>query len=927
VVALSFDILVRGLDAARRGLRGLGDDADEAGDRFDRMGAAIATGAAAAGVTAGGLLAKGFADNLDLEAGRAKLGAQLGLTATKSEEVGKIAGKLYAGNYGESMEEVNEAIGGVIQNIDGMRDASAATLESITAKVLNLSTTTGETSTAISASISQMLRTGLAKNADEAMDILTVGFQQGVNKSEDLLDTFTEYGTQFRKMGIDGKQATGLMSQGLKAGARDADTVADALKEFSLIAVDHGSKAGHAWKKLGLDTKKMRADVAAGGTKANKALDETLDRLRKVEDPVKRSALAVELFGTKAEDMGDALFALDPSTAVKGLGDVAGAADKMDKTLGETGQARVEKMKRGFEQWTQKMAGSEGALGDVTGSVMAFGGPALAMAGQAGMLVAGLAAMNTGSLLTAASTAAGTAATIIWSAVTKGAGLVAAGFSLALRGVGMAMTFALGPVGLIIVAIAAAAAGLIYAYKHSEKFRAIVDGSMKAVGKAVSFMWNSIMKPVFRFIVKTWLEVAGSIVHGAAKAFGWMPGLGPKLKKAAGEFDKFKDKVNRSLDNIHDEKANITLSMRNNIPKTLYGIRIGGGQGSWRGGITMATGGAVFGGGTETSDSIPAYLSRGEHVLTAKEVRGFGGHGAVESMRKSARGYATGGPIALTGMNNALASAARVSARVSAKVIQNTAERAIGYNPSLSGALNFARNKMVGTPYIWGGVGPRGWDCSGAMSSLLNVLQGKNPYSRRFATGSFPSAGFVPGPGSFMIGSRRGNPGHMAGTINGINVESSGGRGFRMGRSARGARDSMFTGLYHLRGYADGGPVGDAPYDLLNPAGREFVGYSLRKSLLFDKGGLLASGGTAVNRSGQPERVLSGAQTQSFDRLVRVIGRRPDAVGGAGPAIDYTKLADAVSRSIAKAGLSVRLDGRAVGVVMGTSASVLGRAG
>lgn len=48
----------------------------------------------------------------------------------------------------------------------------------------------------------------------------------------------------------------------------------------------------------------------------------------------------------------------------------------------------------------------------------------------------------------------------------------------------------------------------------------------------------------------------------------------------------------------------------------------------------FATGGKVWGAGTGTSDSIPALLSNGEHVITAKEVRGAGGHAAIEQTRK-----------------------------------------------------------------------------------------------------------------------------------------------------------------------------------------------------------------------------------------------------------------------------------------------------
>lgn len=49
-----------------------------------------------------------------------------------------------------------------------------------------------------------------------------------------------------------------------------------------------------------------------------------------------------------------------------------------------------------------------------------------------------------------------------------------------------------------------------------------------------------------------------------------------------------------------------------------------------------AAGGPIFGPGTGTSDSIPAMLSNGEHVLTAAEVRALGGHNAVERFRQQA---------------------------------------------------------------------------------------------------------------------------------------------------------------------------------------------------------------------------------------------------------------------------------------------------
>jgi TP901 family phage tail tape measure protein len=125
--------------------------------------------------------------------------------------------------------------------------------------------------------------------------------------------------------------------------------------------------------------------------------------------------------------------------------------------------------------------------------------------------------------------------------------------------------------------------------------------------------------------------------------------------------------------------------------------------------------------------------------------------------------------------------------------------------PGIRNALEWARGQ-VGKPYKWGGVGPDGYDCSGFMSALTNVIRGENPYHRVGATGSFPWPGFVGGPAvgkGFTIGSSPNYAGsgigHMAGTLGGVSVESAGGVGVRVGGSARGYTDPGFSQIAHLR--------------------------------------------------------------------------------------------------------------------------------
>jgi hypothetical protein len=122
--------------------------------------------------------------------------------------------------------------------------------------------------------------------------------------------------------------------------------------------------------------------------------------------------------------------------------------------------------------------------------------------------------------------------------------------------------------------------------------------------------------------------------------------------------------------------------------------------------------------------------------------------------------------------------------------------------------LSWVRTQ-VGKPYIWGGVGPTGYDCSGLQSALANVILGLNPYSRRGSTANFPWPGFAMGDGVYTIGSTPnagGGIGHMAGTILGVNVESAGGVGVRVGGSARGAHDGLFGTRAHLATFHGGTP-------------------------------------------------------------------------------------------------------------------------
>lgn len=302
----------------------------------DALGAVKGLPALAAGTVVGGLLVKGFTAALDLEDARGLLQAQLGLTGPESAKAGRIAGDLYKEAYGESIAGVNDALKNVFQS--GLADMgdSEDRIKGISRAAFNASKVMGEDLGPTTRAVSQILKTGLAKDANEAFDVLVRGQQLGINKSEDLLDTFNEYGTQFRKLGLSAKDSLGLMNQLIQGGARDSDVAADAIKEFSIRAIDGSTLTAQGFKAIGLNAKTMASEIGKGGPAARAAFGQVLTSINAIKDPVARNTAGVALFGTQWEDLGAAIGKANLKTAAASLGQVEGATDRAGDAMTTT---------------------------------------------------------------------------------------------------------------------------------------------------------------------------------------------------------------------------------------------------------------------------------------------------------------------------------------------------------------------------------------------------------------------------------------------------------------------------------------------------------------------------------------------------------------------------------------------------------------
>jgi hypothetical protein len=280
----------------------------------EALGKGLAAGAASMGAATGTQLAVGMHAAMAQNDLSGTIQAQIGTTPQYAKEIADAAGKAYATGWGGSLEEVGNIAAQTGQALNTLGDDSS--IEDITTKTTAMAETFGQDAGAIVNSAKQMVQTGLAGNMGEALDQLAAGWQTNAKLGEDLTDTMDEYSTHFRQLGLTGADTIGLMNQGLMAGARNGDQVADSLKEYTLLTQGMSKSTSQAYKDIGLDAEKMQQSVSKGGPEAKAALTETLDALRKIKDPAAQSASAVGIFGTKSEDM-QALLELHPNVRPK----------------------------------------------------------------------------------------------------------------------------------------------------------------------------------------------------------------------------------------------------------------------------------------------------------------------------------------------------------------------------------------------------------------------------------------------------------------------------------------------------------------------------------------------------------------------------------------------------------------------------------
>lgn len=427
----------------------------------------------------------------------AMLEARSGATASEMEGFEDVMYEVYNANYGESLGDVSEKLGTVIQMTDDLDNASLA---KITKNTIALEDVFGfDTMESMRAVNSLMDQFGIT--SEQAFNLVVQGAQNGLNQNDDLLDTINEYSVQFKNAGYSADDMFNMLANGVESGTWSVDKLGDAVKEFNIKMSDGSAK--EAVEALGFSWDKVSEDWSKGGDSAKEVFNMLVNELDGLENTTEGYNIGVGLLGTMYEDLGqDAVLALSNTEgAINSASDAmaqmdAAAYDTLESSLSQLGRTvKAEVVQPIAEELTPAIKDAVNFVNDRVGPSVDW---LLSHLPEVGIVLGTI-----GSIVAA----------MKWGSITAQLGKLSGGFSSLMSALGKIP----GPALAIIAVVAALAAGFVYLWKTNEDFRNNVtavweelQGSFSELGGTISEMLNQLM-PLISQIASTVLTAFGQI--------------------------------------------------------------------------------------------------------------------------------------------------------------------------------------------------------------------------------------------------------------------------------------------------------------------------------------------------------------------------------------------------------------------------------
>lgn len=381
---------------------------------------------------------------IDVESATAKISTYFGEVGDAATTNGKLVEEVFAKNVTTDLDEVSNAIIMVRKNMSNLSDKEMADIAS---QAIVLEKTFGiDMNETLRGVNSLMVNFGLS--AQEAMDYIVTGTQNGLDKTNELGDNLAEYGQIWSQAGFSAKEMFSILQNGLESGAYNLDKVNDFVKEFTISLSD--GRIEENLSNFSDQTKSLFYSYKDGKGTVQDVFNSIINDLSTTMTKQEALTVASNTWSSLGEDNAMAIITSlnNISTAYD---DVSGAAQNMQDISSSTSSTTITEIRNQIKTLSSSIGEQLlPTLKNVLEVVNDFAKWFSNLSPQAQKMIV---------IIGGIVAAIGPLITIIGKVISV------------VKLLKVAFTVVSGPIGLIVTAIAALVAGFIYLWNNCEGFR------------------------------------------------------------------------------------------------------------------------------------------------------------------------------------------------------------------------------------------------------------------------------------------------------------------------------------------------------------------------------------------------------------------------------------------------------------------------
>ena len=412
----------------------------------------------------------------ETETAVSKVNAYFGETGEAAEASAEIVKNVYGSGVGQSMDAVAEAVIIVKKNLGDLGDTD---LTNLTKQALTLEELYGIDMNETLRGVNSLMKQ-YGMTAQEAMDYIVRGTQNGLDKTNELGDNLSEYAGKFEQAGYSASEYFQLLQNGLQGGAYNLDKVNDAINEVTTRLAD--GTIGDAIDLYSQKTQSLFLAWQNGEATQKQVIDSIVADIANCTNEQQALNMAAEAFGTMAED-GNLKFITSLTSVGETYDSVAGSAENLfsqTQTPMQEMEANTRKLQQALVPLGEKIVELANVVLPPLVAIIT------AVSEVFGMLPEPVQnfVIILGALLVA------------FTALTPVIAALAVSFG--------ALNISLLPVIGIIAGVAAAIAGIIAIVKNWGAITEWFGNLWQAVSQKLMELWNGLWSQVSAFFTNTW---------------------------------------------------------------------------------------------------------------------------------------------------------------------------------------------------------------------------------------------------------------------------------------------------------------------------------------------------------------------------------------------------------------------------------------